>query len=56
MPGKTNLLNSIKLKIIFKNPLTYNNKYPIKEQRNLTVEKQKITFYQIKIKYHLTSV
>ena len=33
MPRKMNLLSSIKLKSIFKNPLTYYNKYSIKEQR-----------------------
>ena len=41
MPGKTNLLSSIKLKSIFKNPLAYNNKHSIKEQRLLQLKNKK---------------
>ena len=39
MSGKTILLSSIKLKSIFKNPLTYSNKYSVKEQRLLQIKK-----------------
>ena len=41
MPGKTNLLSSIELKSIFKNPLTYNRKYSIKEQILLQLKNKK---------------
>ena len=41
MPGKTNLLSSIELKSIFKNPLTYNSKYSIKEQILLLLKNKK---------------
>ena len=41
MPGKTNLLSSIKLKSIFKNPLTYNKKYSIKEEIPLQLKNKK---------------
>ena len=50
-PGKTNLLRSIKLESISKNPLTYNSKYSIKEQRSLQIkENQKSKKQQLKNK------
>ena len=40
MPGETNLPSSIKLKRVFKNSVTYNNKYSVNEQ-TLTIKKEK---------------
>ena len=44
IPGKMNLLSSIKLKSIFRNPSAYNSKYSIKEQRLLQIKYKKIHF------------
>ena len=50
MPGKTNLVSSIKLKNIFKNPLTYSNKHSIKEQRLVQLKNKKWHFISSTLK------
>ena len=50
MPEKMILLSSLKLKSIFKNPLTYNKMYSIKEQRLLQLKNEKWYFIRSTIK------
>ena len=54
MPGKLFLLSSIKLKSIFKNPLTCNNNYLVKQERRLQLKN--IKWHFIKSTLHITNI